>query len=113
MLTYIKNLSMKVKVIVGTIMAVFAFSSVIWGTSAKFTEYCEREKQHEAKQAKNLAEVSLEVIDIRMRDIERRMRELERDYGCPNCFGSIRAAYDDYKREYKKLHDRAKAITGG
>lgn len=87
----------------------------VWAVSSYWHGYKAEEIIHEKFQNQNI-EIAmntgyLAIYQQRSNWLEQRIDEIEKEYGCPNCSGSISVIYKGYVQEHKQLQIKIQQLT--
>jgi hypothetical protein len=128
-----KELTKTTKIIVGSILLVATFSTLIWGAAVKWKDRCYLEQMHEQAQdardvqlkeeieenrlqiAFNARQNQLSILQQRIFWLQQQIVALERDYGgrgVPQAPHSVKSMYADFITEYDKRMREANALMG-
>jgi hypothetical protein len=108
------------KIIWGTIagiMMVVGIAGTMWAGADFWYSYCAEETIHETSQDDSIEKAfkkavlafnqgTLAIKQQRASWLEQRIYEMEREFGCPNCSGTIKITYNKYVNEYRILQQQ-------
>ncbi len=96
------------------IIGFLAMAGTLTGGISYWYSYYTTEIIHETVQDEDIElamnQSTLALSQQRMKWLEMRIYEVEKQYGCPNCTGSIKKIYNEYVLEYKALQDKVNAL---
>lgn len=105
----------KIYSIIISATVIIGLAGSVWAVSSYWHNYKAEETIHEKAQNENIQLAvntsKLAIWQQRLNWLQQQIIELEKEYGCPNCPGTIYNIYKGYVQEYKRLQTKVQQLT--